>query len=366
MNLPLRESYDPNPAATAPRDIPLWRALPRALYCLVRSRGDSIRVMQELFRCYGARTLRFALGSFELELTIDPERAKEILVEESNEYPKARNAPCDLLTELAMERYATQVSRAFAERAEQWPGGVFDLDWTREASAIANQAKLDFSCASPGEAWRVAADTSPVERGMSHLPAWCGQLLADLPEVQCQLRDELLALGRSPSLLALESAPYLEAVILEALRLYPPMPFLLRRREFGKRSYLFIPIQAMHRSQEFWESPDEFTPERWLTRGGSVIPTPPHFLPYGPRVSVGKRFALIELRVILAEFIRRYRIVPAISGYPGASGIILARPKSPVMLFCLPAFGLGTGVASLVPDEKTSDAGRRHNRSGGE
>jgi cytochrome P450 len=473
MSMPLRD-YDrgPDPAKTAPREkrIPLWRALPRILYQFLRSGGDGFRTMQELFKRNGSRTLRFTAGTYELELTIDPERAREILVDDWVDYPKTRwenrvlspgmeggliilegdewrehrKALGDLFSGPAMERFAGQVQRSFAERAKEWPGGVFDMQWSREASVIANQAMLTFFFGSPGEAWRVAADLSLVERGMesrvvnpiarlfpkfppgsraaraltrvtrllagrasselarcpfhaplhklryklggekalvrelqtlmgagsttTHLLGWCGQLLADHPDVQNQLRDELYALGRDPTLEELENAPYLEAVLYEALRLYPPAPFLLRKRASEKLSYSFIPIQAMHRSEEFWDKPDEFLPERWLTQAGTVITPPPYFLPFGagPRVCIGRRFALIELRVIISELVRAYRVVPAIPGAIGVRNIILTRPKSPVMLFCLPAFAIGTGVAKLVSDEKASDPGRGHDRPSGE
>src|SRR4051812_24238637 len=149
-------------------------------------------MMQELFKRRGSRTLRFVAGSFELELTIDPERAREILVDDWVEYPKTRfeqrvlspgmegglfilegeewrgdrKAIGELFNSAAMERFAGQVKRAFAERAEEWPGGVFDIFWSREASVIANQSMLTFFFGSPHEGARLAADLRLVERGM--------------------------------------------------------------------------------------------------------------------------------------------------------------------------------------------------------
>jgi cytochrome P450 len=202
-----------------------------------------------------------------------------------------------------------------------------------------------------------------------HLLGWCGQLLADHPECQDLLREELESLGSKPTLQALEGAPYLEAVISEALRLYPPAPYLLRRKA-GKRWYSFISIQAMHRHPEYWDRPDEFQPERWLSADGTLLPARPCFIPFGlgPRACIGKRFAMIEARVILSQLVRRFRLVPAIPGGHTARTIILTRPKAPVRLFCLPA--PGTGVASWITrgphTNQTTNGltGRRHDRSG--
>jgi cytochrome P450 len=443
--------------------LPLWRLLPELLVSLVRSAGDTLHALLEILGKRKTKTLGVRAGLFTLELTVDPERAREILVSDWGNYHKTtwehrvlspgmeggliildgqewhdhRRALADFFSVPAMERFARQVTQAFAKRAEGWPQGVFDLEWSREAAVISGEAMMAFFFDSSG-AETLASDLSTVERGMEsrvmnplarmfdsfppgskarrslkrvhalvsshssrlplyqvrkklggekalvreiqtllgagsttiHLLGWCGQLLADHPECQDQLRSEIDSLGRTPSLQALEAAPYLEAVISEGLRLYPPAPYLLRRRSVKGRHYSFISIQAMNRHPDFWDRPDEFQPERWLDSGGSLLPARPYFIPFGlgPRACIGKRLAMIEARVVISELVRRFNLVSAIPGGVKAKTIILTRPRAPVRLFCLPA--PGTMVASHFSrgthaNQATKQLGRRHDRPGG-
>ncbi|KAK2132270.1 cytochrome P450 [Fusarium oxysporum II5] len=100
-------------------------------------------------------------------------------------------------------------------------------------------------------------------------------ILIKRPDVDHRLRLELSSLGKSYSSTDLANLPYLDAVIRETLRVYPPAPAPMPRVvpksgfEFEGVSYppdTVISAQpyTIHRYEGVFEDPDEFRPERWL------------------------------------------------------------------------------------------------------
>lgn len=172
-----------------------------------------------------------------------------------------------------------------------------------------------------------------------HLLSWCGYLLGTHPDVQEKLFDEVSQFFeehqsiQNASILELEKLTYLTAVIQEGLRLYPPAPFLLRHRE-EKGSFVFIPIWTMHRNSQYWADASSFQPERWINVEGKLIHHE-SYLPFGagPRVCIGKRFAMAEARVFLAEVIRQFRIRYTDKKIPKPITTVLTRPRKQVHVF---------------------------------
>jgi len=173
----------------------------------------------------------------------------------------------------------------------------------------------------------------------SIMMSWALAELAERPDVQKQLREELSEFSAvDPTWDQLTvSLPYLDAVVHEILRLHTPLPESLSmtardnilplstpvRTSDGKLvDILAIPkgtIVAVHlltinRSEAFW-GPDakKFKPERWLTEDGHrdkarVIQGYRHLLTFsdGPRTCLGKGFALAELKAVLCTLIRNF------------------------------------------------------------
>jgi len=134
--------------------------------------------------------------------------------------------------------------------------------------------------------------------------AWTLHLLSIHPEVQERLRADL-------------DGPLLDAVIAESLRLFPPVPIILRD-VIADDEIAGYPIPAgsvvacvpylAHRHPVFWSDPDEFRPERFVTGA-----TPAAYMPFGvtPRACIGEPMARLWMRVTLATFLRRFRFAPA-------------------------------------------------------
>lgn len=110
---------------------------------------------------------------------------------------------------------------------------------------------------------------------------------------------------------------YLDGVVSETLRLYPPAVISARSAaetfEFAGRrvrahSLLLYSPFLTHRLPELWPQPLRFDPERWNPeRPGYHRPTPHEFLPFGggPHRCVGARFAILEMTVLLEQLLRR-------------------------------------------------------------
>lgn len=153
--------------------------------------------------------------------------------------------------------------------------------------------------------------------------SWAFYLLSQRPEVEALLVAELAeALGGRPATIAdLPNLPYLEAVVWEALRLYPPA-YAVGRQAIGECEIggYRVPAGAavtasqwvMHRDPRYFERPEEFHPERWLDGLAKRLPKFAYF-PFGggPRICIGNQFALAEARLVLATVLRRFRLTLA-------------------------------------------------------
>lgn len=113
--------------------------------------------------------------------------------------------------------------------------------------------------------------------------------------------------------------PFLDAVLNESMRLYPPVAITLPRRvpEGGEKvDGRFVPAGytvgvnhlACYRSELNFENPDAFRPERWI--GDTVTAAAEAFKPFshGPRACLGKNLAWAELRLSLARMLWRFDI----------------------------------------------------------
>lgn len=153
--------------------------------------------------------------------------------------------------------------------------------------------------------------------------SFCLYELANNPDVQEIAYEELNTIfegdpRRNVLPGDLSEMKYLEAVIKEALRLYPPVPFYSRivEHEFiyeGKTvpqgTNLGIFPYALHRDENLFENPLKFNPNRFLD--GTEL-KPFSYLPFsaGPRNCIGNKIAMQEIKVILSKIIRNFEILP--------------------------------------------------------
>lgn len=116
--------------------------------------------------------------------------------------------------------------------------------------------------------------------------------------------------GSAPGMGQLETLTYTLDVLKETMRLYPPIPSLVREPttdvtidgyDIPEGTVIGLPQWVVHRDPEWWEAPERFRPERWEKRDESDRHDFAYF-PFGggPRVCIGRRFALTEMQIVLA------------------------------------------------------------------
>ena len=168
---------------------------------------------------------------------------------------------------------------------------------------------------------------------------WTWALLAEHPEAEARLWDEVDALGRAPGFDDLAALPYARAVFAEALRLYPPAWVVGRQAArdttLGGKSVrrgttvLFMPL-GLHRDARFWDDPEAFRPERFVGPTGH-----PKFayVPFsaGRRGCIGEQFAWVEGTLLIAAIARQWRLRIE-GGVPATHGSVTLRPARPVRL----------------------------------
>ena len=144
--------------------------------------------------------------------------------------------------------------------------------------------------------------------------AWVLHRLLESPDVLGRVRDELVrVIGRGPlAPTHVARLDYLDAVTKETLRLNPVLPAVGRHltapmaicgRDLPAGATAAACIYLAHRRPDSWTDPERFLPERFISGHAS----PYAFFPFGggERRCLGAAFALYEMKVVLAEVLRR-------------------------------------------------------------
>ncbi|OJI93009.1 cytochrome P450 [Planktotalea frisia] len=147
--------------------------------------------------------------------------------------------------------------------------------------------------------------------------AWALYLMAMFPEWQDKVAAEAKA-GLVEEFSAISKLRISRDVFREALRLYPPVPMMVRQNtcpeEFRKRevrtgSQVVVSAWHLHRHERLWDNPDGFDPDRWGTENGKTCMRDA-YVPFsaGSRVCPGAGFALIEGVLLLSMILKNYRV----------------------------------------------------------
>jgi cytochrome P450 len=149
--------------------------------------------------------------------------------------------------------------------------------------------------------------------------SWSMYLLSKAPAARERIEREVDdILGEGPvGAEDLERLVYTRAVLDEAMRLYPPVPFMSRAAladdrigtlRIPKGSLVTIAPYVLHRHRRLWDAPDAFDPERFLPERRAGI-NRFAYLPFGagPRVCIGQAFAMQEATIVLAHAVRAAR-----------------------------------------------------------
>ncbi|MCE5972838.1 cytochrome P450 [Sinirhodobacter sp. WL0062] len=177
--------------------------------------------------------------------------------------------------------------------------------------------------------------------------AWALYLLALYPEWQERVADEAIALDTAPGDFAVLGALRLSrAVFREALRLYPPVPMLVREvtcpetfreRPIRPGDQIVISPWHLHRHERIWDAPDAFDPARWESENARTAARCA-YLPFstGPRVCPGAGFAMAEGPLLLSMIARDFVLEPVAGRTPVPVAQLTVRGKDGIWLRLTP------------------------------
>jgi cytochrome P450 len=140
----------------------------------------------------------------------------------------------------------------------------------------------------------------------------------------------------------LPNLPYVERVIKESMRLYPPAWVMGREAieecEIGgyrmpAGTTALMSQWVVHRDPRYQPNPERFDPDRWTAEYEERLPRFAYF-PFGggPRQCIGASFAMTEARLVLATVAQRFRmgLAPGQRVEPYAS--VTLRPKEGIRM----------------------------------
>lgn len=146
--------------------------------------------------------------------------------------------------------------------------------------------------------------------------SWALYLLAQFPDWQDRMAAEAQVLDVC-DFAVMSKLKLSRDVFREALRLYPPVPMMVREttrhetfrgRDVPVGSQIVISPWHLHRQSRLWDDPDGFDPGRWQTENGKSCQREA-YIPFstGARVCPGAGFAMVEGPLVLSMLLKKFR-----------------------------------------------------------
>jgi len=173
---------------------------------------------------------------------------------------------------------------------------------------------------------------------------WAWFLLATHTEAEQALLNEANeCLAESIDQQSISDMTYTQQVLEETLRLYPPVWLFTRRAaiddalvnfDMAEGTDIYMSPYILHRSEEYWEKPDDFDPERFSPESGTYKKGDRPYFPFslGPRRCLGEYFSFLEMKIHLGLLVPRFRMTLASSGRPELDLGINLRSRESVIL----------------------------------
>lgn len=170
---------------------------------------------------------------------------------------------------------------------------------------------------------------------------WTWYLLSQNPEIERKFHEDIdrVLPGKGvPTFADYNELKYTEAVLAEAMRLYPPAWAIgrlaienhkLNGFPVDKGSLVLLSPFTMHRDRRFWDEPETFKPERWEKLSIKEASQKFVYFPFGGGVRrcIGEQFALTEGVLMLATIGRNWRLKPMANQKIELNPLVTLRPK---------------------------------------
>jgi cytochrome P450 len=180
---------------------------------------------------------------------------------------------------------------------------------------------------------------------------WTMYILAKRTDIQEKLAEEIISVigtDRKPTAEDIDKMPYLYKVLRESLRYCPPIPVVTRHTAedvtlggyfIPKDTFVVININHQHHNSSVWVKPEKFDPERWTSDESDTNSLLGTYLPFimGARNCIGSRFAMLEVRVMLAMILQKLKFerVPGVPEVTPRARVAMV-PSSPIHLLMSP------------------------------
>ncbi|WP_108482444.1 cytochrome P450 [Oceaniglobus ichthyenteri] len=172
--------------------------------------------------------------------------------------------------------------------------------------------------------------------------AWALYLLATHPQAQEKVAQEAKTFMQDPQFTRLSTLKFTRDVFREALRLYPPVPMMVRQtrcpeqmrdRTAPKGAQVVLSPWHLHRHTRLWDNPDGFDPGRYATETGRKS-LREAYMPFstGARVCTGAAFAMVEGPLLLATLLADWHISPVDGKTPTPVAHLTVRAKEGIHL----------------------------------
>ncbi|XP_049830251.1 cytochrome P450 6k1-like [Schistocerca gregaria] len=157
--------------------------------------------------------------------------------------------------------------------------------------------------------------------------SFCLYELSRHPDIQKKLQEEVDDVMRKTNGDVtyddiMTKMPYMEKVVNETLRMYPPATVLNREvaQDYKLPGYdcvlekgtkVIIPVMGLHYDRKYFRNPEEFDPEHF-SEEQKASRHPYSYLPFGegPRICIGMRFGLMQVKTAIAHLLSKFDILP--------------------------------------------------------
>ncbi|HEX3999239.1 MAG TPA: cytochrome P450 [Pirellulales bacterium] len=189
--------------------------------------------------------------------------------------------------------------------------------------------------------------------------AWTWYLLGKHPQVESRLRAELQNVlgGRTPTVADVPRLQFVEQIIMESMRLYPPVfamgrmakePCVIGGFDIPKGTAFLMSQWVSHRDPKYFDAPEEFRPERWADERMRQLPKFAYY-PFGggPRLCIGAPLAMLEAVLIVATVAQRFRF-ELVEDHPVKLWpCVTLRPRHGIKAICRSAASTSAAISSL-------------------